>query len=71
MSSDFKTILYEKKGSVAWITLNRPEVLNAQNDLLRAEVVSALELARDDDTVHAIAITGVRRQGFQRRRRYK
>ena len=58
MNSDFKAILYEKKGHVAWITLNRPEVLNAQNDLLRAEVVIALEEARDDSDIYAIAITG-------------
>ncbi|MCX6005125.1 MAG: enoyl-CoA hydratase-related protein [Chloroflexi bacterium] len=64
MSAEFKTILYEKKGNAAWITLNRPEVLNAQNDLLRAEVVEALETARDDDEVYVIAITGAGERAF-------
>ena len=64
MSVDFKTILYEKKGNVAWITLNRPEVLNAQNDLLRGEVVMALEEARDDTDIYAIVITGAGEKAF-------
>ncbi len=64
MAIEFTTILYEKKGNVAWITLNRPEVLNAQNDLLRSEVVSALEDARDDDEIYAIAITGAGDRAF-------
>ena len=45
----FETILYEKKDNVAWITLNRPEKYNAQNQELRNEVVAALEDARNDD----------------------
>jgi enoyl-CoA hydratase len=64
MTTEFKTILYEKKGNVAWVTLNRPEVLNAQNDLLRSELVSAFEQAGRDDEVYAIAITGAGDKAF-------
>jgi len=60
----FKTIIYEKKNGVAWITLNRPEVLNAQNDQMREELTSALEDARDDDDVSVIVITGAGDQAF-------
>jgi enoyl-CoA hydratase len=59
-----ETIIYEKKGHVAWITLNRPEVRNAQNDQLRGEFVQALEWARDDDEVYVIVITGAGEKAF-------
>ena len=48
----FKTIIYEVKGNVAWITLNRPDVLNAQNLQLRKELFKALGNARDDRKVY-------------------
>jgi enoyl-CoA hydratase len=55
---ELKNIIFEKKDSLAWITLNRPEVRNAQNDFLRAEVLWALENSRDDDDVRILIITG-------------
>lgn len=60
----FKTIIYEKKDKVAWITLNRPEVLNAQNDQMREELISALEDARDNENIHVIVITGAGDRAF-------
>ena len=54
----FKTILYEKEENIAWITLNRPEKLNAQNAALVSELFTALEDARLDDDTHVIVITG-------------
>lgn len=62
--SNLETIIYEKKGHAAWITLNRPEVLNAQNNQLRREFVQALERARDDDDVYVIVITGAGDRAF-------
>src|SRR4030042_3078163 len=64
MTSEFKSIIYEKKDHVAWITLNRPEVLNAQSDELRAEVVEALEHASEDDDIYIIVITGAGEKAF-------
>jgi enoyl-CoA hydratase len=64
MTSEFQLIIYEKKNNVAWITLNRPEVLNAQNDDLRAEVVVALGHASEDDEVFLIVITGAGEKAF-------
>lgn len=64
MAAEYATILYEKSGSVAWITLNRPEVLNAQSDELRAEVVQALEQASLDDEVYVVVITGAGDKAF-------
>ena len=61
---ELKNILFEKKDFLAWITLNRPEVRNAQNDTLRAEVIWALEDSRDDDNVRIIIITGAGDKAF-------
>jgi enoyl-CoA hydratase len=60
----FETIIYEKKDNVAWITLNRPDKLNAQNDTLRSEVIAALEQANSDDEVRVIVITGAGDRAF-------
>lgn len=43
-------VLYEKKGNIGVITLNRPEVLNAENDELIKDFITALRTARDDET---------------------
>ena len=61
---DFETILYDKKDNVAWITFNRPDKLNAQNETLLSEVTAALEKANDDDEVHVIVITGAGDRAF-------
>ncbi len=54
----FENLIYEKQGNVAWLTINRPAVNNAMNDSLRAETISALEDARDDNNIYVIVITG-------------
>ena len=51
-------IIYEKKGNVGWITLNRPEARNAQNNTLRFELINVLNEARMDDDVSILVITG-------------
>src|SRR5712692_4174421 len=51
----FKTVLYEKKGPICYITLNRPEKLNAASDQLVEEVNDALfEFDADPDAQVAI-----------------
>ena len=61
---EFETILYERKDNVAWITFNRPDKLNAQNQTLMGEVMAALDDAKDDDEVHVIVITGAGDRAF-------
>ena len=61
---DLETIIYEKKDNVAWITLNRPEVRNAQNDRLRIELADALRQAKDDEEVFVVVITGAGDKAF-------
>jgi len=53
--------LYHKKDAIAWITLNRPEVLNALNRELWRGIYNNLVKAENDEEVRAIIITGAGR----------
>jgi enoyl-CoA hydratase len=64
MEAEYANIIYEKAGNAVWITLNRPEVLNAQSDELRAEVTQALERASLDDEVYIVVLTGAGDKAF-------
>ncbi|HXQ13313.1 MAG TPA: enoyl-CoA hydratase-related protein [Caulobacteraceae bacterium] len=59
----YEAILYETRGPVAIITLNRPERLNAIGAAVREEVHEAIEAAHQDDAIRAAIITGAGR-GF-------
>ncbi len=61
--ADYSTILYEVKNNTCWITLNRPDVLNAFNEELTTDLHDALKSAEKDDNVRCIVITGAGR-GF-------
>jgi enoyl-CoA hydratase/carnithine racemase len=54
----FENILYEKKGPIVYVTLNRPKVLNALNQAVFAELKAAFEDARDDSSVRGVILTG-------------
>lgn len=54
----YETILFEKKEAVAKITLNRPQVLNAMNDVMFREIGQALEDSEEDNTIRVVVITG-------------
>jgi enoyl-CoA hydratase/carnithine racemase len=60
---DYSTILYDLEDNVLTITLNRPEILNAFNRDMLAEIIDALDKADADDNVRAIIVTGTGR-GF-------
>jgi len=53
-----RTIIFEKLGSVAHISLNRPDFLNAYNTRMRDEFSEALAAVQCDDEVRALIITG-------------
>src|SRR2546425_1109068 len=55
------TVLYERDGRIARITLNRPEKLNAINDAMPQELRAAVAEANRDDAVHVIVLTGAGR----------
>lgn len=51
-------LLLETQGSVARITLNRPEVHNAFNEPLIAELTDAFQRMGEDSSVHVVVLTG-------------
>ncbi len=57
--TDFTTIRYEAREGVATITLNRPEVMNALNTAMRAEITAAI--ARAEGEARALVLTGAGR----------
>ena len=59
----YETILYEKRGPVVTLMLNRPETINAINPQMTAELHGALDEADADETARAIILTGAGR-GF-------
>ena len=56
-------ITYERDGGVGWITLNRPDKLNALTSVMSDELCGVLEEIRDDEEVRAVVLTGAGR-GF-------
>ena len=61
MRVDFETVIYEKKGETAFITMNRPESLNALNMQMHEELGAVWDDFRDDDDLRIAIITGAGR----------
>lgn len=57
-TADAPAALYEKRGNVALITINRPEARNAVNGAVSTAVGDALQQAQDDDEIRAVILTG-------------
>ena len=51
-------VLYEKKGAIAYVTVNRPKVLNALNTATWADLKAVFEDARDDAAMRGVILTG-------------
>ena len=62
--SSFETIIYEKRDSIAYVTLNRPEVLNRYNIQMRDELYQVLTAIRDDSDVLVAIIKGAGERAF-------
>ena len=58
MAAPFPTIIYEKVGGLAHLSLNRPERLNAYSVDMRDDFAEALWAVAEDDEVGALLITG-------------
>jgi len=54
-------VLYRADGDIAWVTLNRPVVLNAVNWSIRRRLMWALRQAEADDEVRVVILTGAGR----------
>ena len=58
-------VLYEKRdGGVAWVTLNRPDVLNAINMRMRDELWELMRAVRDDPDVRVVVFKGAGDRAF-------
>src|ERR1700684_908099 len=60
----YENLLYEKRDGIAYITLNRPKVLNALNRRTIEELQQALLDARGDDGSRVIILTGAGENSF-------
>ncbi len=57
-------VLYEKRNGIAYVTLNRPKVLNALNTPTWRDLRTAFEEAREDDAVRGVILTGAGDKAF-------
>ena len=60
----FERILYRKEGRVAYVTINRPEKLNAIDPLTSAELLDAFTDFKDDAEVWVAILTGAGERAF-------
>ena len=59
-----ETVLYEKKDAIAYVTINRPKVLNALNHQTWTDLRAAFEEARDEAAVRGVILTGAGEKAF-------
>lgn len=59
----WETLTVDRRGAVLWVTLNRPEKLNAMNAQLKLDFDQCLLWAQEDETSRVVVITGAGR-GF-------
>jgi enoyl-CoA hydratase len=57
-------VLYEKRDGIAYVTINRPKVLNALNTPTWKDLRTAFEDARDDASVRGVILTGAGNKAF-------
>ena len=57
-------VLYERKGSIAYVTVNRPKVLNALNTPTWADLHTAFKAAKADASVQGVILTGAGDKAF-------
>ena len=58
------TVLYEKRGAVALLTLNRPDKLNALNYELIDRLMARLDAIEADAAIRAVVLTGAGERAF-------
>ena len=64
MRTDFETLLYDEADGVAWVTLNRPDVHNAFNSIMQAELGELWRGLRRHDDVRCVVLTGAGEKAF-------
>jgi len=64
LESPFQTVLFEKRDSIGYVTLNRPEVLNIYNVKMRDELYEVLSAIRDDPDLNVVVLKGAGDRAF-------
>ena len=62
--SGFRTLIYEKKDHLAYVTLNRPEALNVYNIQMRDDLYEVLSAIKDDSEVRVAIFKGAGEKAF-------
>ncbi|HWS56187.1 MAG TPA: enoyl-CoA hydratase-related protein [Pyrinomonadaceae bacterium] len=62
--ASYETLLLERRGRVAVVTINRPDKMNALNIQTRAEGAAALDELREDAEARVVVITGAGPKSF-------
>jgi dehydration protein DpgD len=57
-------VLYERVGHIGWVTLNRPEVLNAMDLRMHTELAAVWDEVERDDEVWLVVLTGAGERAF-------
>jgi enoyl-CoA hydratase/carnithine racemase len=60
----FKTLIYEKKDHIAYVTLNRPKALNVYNIQMRDDLYEVLNAIKDDAEVRVAIFKGAGEKAF-------
>jgi enoyl-CoA hydratase/carnithine racemase len=60
----YETLGYEEREGVAWVTLNRPERMNAFNSLMQRELFDCWRQLRRNDDVRCVVLTGAGDRAF-------
>src|ERR671914_1968093 len=61
---DFQTILFETRDQIAFITLNRPDSLNAVNRQMTRELVDVCQQVEEDSGIRVAIFTGAGERAF-------
>ena len=61
---NYANILQERRGAIAWLTLNRPADLNAISTAMLEELIDALTGIASDDAVRVVVVTGAGDKAF-------
>src|SRR2546426_7087026 len=61
---EFRTILFEVRDQIAWVTFNRPESMNAINRQMTRELIEACRQAEEDSGIRIAIFTGAGERAF-------
>jgi enoyl-CoA hydratase len=61
---DYQNIKFETKGAIAYVTINRPDKLNALNMAVMEELRTAFTGVKQDATVRVVILTGTGEKAF-------